>query len=214
MSGLKGNGSVPSLPPPQPKSPPGYPDLYGKRRELAKVQMLEREIGFLEEELKSIEGLQLASRSCKEVADFVTANADPLIPTTKKIRRSCRFWKWICGVSCFNFSWICCCSCSSHLKMPRCCDCNICNCCSNPCVNCGIPKCHCFSCWNSQCFKKFKCSLKYCCCIPKCKCPSCPTCPTCPTCSCIRCTCYPKCPKLNICSCCHKSCCYPCYFCY
>ncbi|KAF7143876.1 hypothetical protein RHSIM_Rhsim05G0007000 [Rhododendron simsii] len=39
---------VPSLPPPRPKSPPEYPDLYGKRRELAKVQMLEREISFLE----------------------------------------------------------------------------------------------------------------------------------------------------------------------
>lgn len=39
---------VPSLPPPRPKSPPEYPDLYGKRRELAKVQMLEREITFLE----------------------------------------------------------------------------------------------------------------------------------------------------------------------
>lgn len=48
MSGLKSNGSVPSLPPPQPKSPPQNPDLYGKRRELAKVQMLEREIGFLQ----------------------------------------------------------------------------------------------------------------------------------------------------------------------
>jgi hypothetical protein len=43
-----GSSSVPSLPPPCPKSPPEYPDLYGKRREMAKVQMLEREIGFLE----------------------------------------------------------------------------------------------------------------------------------------------------------------------
>lgn len=42
------SSSVPSLPPPSPKSPPEYPDLYGKRREMAKVQMLEREIGFLE----------------------------------------------------------------------------------------------------------------------------------------------------------------------
>lgn len=48
MSALKSNGSVPSLPPPQPKSPPQYPDLYGKRRELARIQMLEREISFLE----------------------------------------------------------------------------------------------------------------------------------------------------------------------
>ncbi|KAK9275472.1 hypothetical protein L1049_022739 [Liquidambar formosana] len=43
-----GSSSVPSLPPPCPKSPPEYPDLYGKRREMAKVMMLEREIGFLE----------------------------------------------------------------------------------------------------------------------------------------------------------------------
>lgn len=42
------SSSVPSLPPPYPKSPPEYPDLYGKRRETAKVQVLEREIGFLE----------------------------------------------------------------------------------------------------------------------------------------------------------------------
>ncbi|KAH7854107.1 hypothetical protein Vadar_010184 [Vaccinium darrowii] len=61
-----GSSSVPSLPPPQPKSPPKYPDLYGKRRELAKVQMLEREISFLEEELRFVHGLQPASRSCKE----------------------------------------------------------------------------------------------------------------------------------------------------
>lgn len=37
-----------ALPPPRPKSPPEYPDLYGKRREAARVQMLEREIGYLE----------------------------------------------------------------------------------------------------------------------------------------------------------------------
>ncbi|KAH0970815.1 hypothetical protein GBA52_022971 [Prunus armeniaca] len=60
------SASVPSLPPPCPKSPPQYPDLYGKRRETARVQMLEREIGFLEEELKSVERLQPSSRCCKE----------------------------------------------------------------------------------------------------------------------------------------------------
>lgn len=49
MDGAKRETStVPSLPPPLPKSPPPYPDLYGKRRELARVQMLEREIGFLQ----------------------------------------------------------------------------------------------------------------------------------------------------------------------
>ncbi|MBA0661807.1 hypothetical protein Goklo_006049 [Gossypium klotzschianum] len=43
-----GSSFVQPLHPPSPKSPPKYPDLYGKRRERAKVQMLEREISFLE----------------------------------------------------------------------------------------------------------------------------------------------------------------------
>ncbi|KAH0650575.1 hypothetical protein KY284_030487 [Solanum tuberosum] len=94
-AGAGGTASMPSMPPPRPKSPPQYPDLYGKRREFAKVQMLEREIGFLEEELKSIEGLHPASRSCKEVTEFVSEHSDPLIPTIKKTRRSCCFWKWL-----------------------------------------------------------------------------------------------------------------------
>ncbi|KAG2300042.1 hypothetical protein Bca52824_036514 [Brassica carinata] len=72
-----------SLPPPRPKSPPEYPDLYGKRRAAARVQMLEREIGFLEAKIKFIEGVQPASRCCKEVSDFVVANSDPLIPTVE-----------------------------------------------------------------------------------------------------------------------------------
>ncbi|KAK8286818.1 hypothetical protein V6Z12_D07G016500 [Gossypium hirsutum] len=90
-----GSGGSLSLPPPCPKSPPEYPDLYGKRRETAKVQMLEREISFLEVELKSVEGLQHASSCCKEVTDFVTTNSDPLIPTNRKNRKSCRLWKWL-----------------------------------------------------------------------------------------------------------------------
>lgn len=42
------SSNVMSLPLPSPKAPPEYPDLYGKRREMAKVQMLEREISFFE----------------------------------------------------------------------------------------------------------------------------------------------------------------------
>ncbi|CBI27799.3 unnamed protein product, partial [Vitis vinifera] len=102
---MAGSSSMPSLPPPCPKSPPDYPDLYGKRRGAAKVQMLEREIGFLEEELKSIEGLQHASRCCKEVVDFVVANSDPIIPTNSKSRKSCRFWKWLWYI--FSFPFFC-----------------------------------------------------------------------------------------------------------
>ncbi|KAG6387559.1 hypothetical protein SASPL_152751 [Salvia splendens] len=35
-----------------------------------------------QEELKSLESIPPASRSCKEVVDFVTGNVDPLIPTS------------------------------------------------------------------------------------------------------------------------------------
>ncbi|XP_058727742.1 guanine nucleotide-binding protein subunit gamma 3-like [Vicia villosa] len=84
-----------SLPFPSPKPPPEYPDLYGKRREMARVQMLEREISFLEEELKSSEGFQPSSKCCKEIADFVTANSDPLLPMRKKNRKSCCLGKWL-----------------------------------------------------------------------------------------------------------------------
>nr|XP_016433390.1 PREDICTED: guanine nucleotide-binding protein subunit gamma 3-like [Nicotiana tabacum] len=207
-AGSRRTASVPSLPPPRPKSPPQYPDLYGKRREFAKVQMLEREIGFLEEELKSIEGLQPSSRSCKEVTDFVLEHSDPLIPTIKKSRRSCCFWKRLCGSSCFNLSWICCwCRCS-HIKMPDCCNCNLCNCCSSVSCCCSIPKCQCFSCPPSNCCSKPVCCRWSCCCCCSLKWPSCLSC------SCSPCTCsYPKCPKLNCSSCCKKSCFYPCYLC-
>ncbi|KAL0647343.1 hypothetical protein Bca4012_045634 [Brassica carinata] len=51
----------PSLPPPRPKSPPEYPDLYGKRREAARVQMLEREIGYLEARSPSAATAQVAA---------------------------------------------------------------------------------------------------------------------------------------------------------
>ncbi|KAG7023705.1 Guanine nucleotide-binding protein subunit gamma 3, partial [Cucurbita argyrosperma subsp. argyrosperma] len=108
------SSSVSSLPTPSPKSPPDYPDLYGKRREIARIQKLEGEIGFLEDELKSIQSLQPVSISCKEISDFVTANSDPLMPT---------------GLPCFNLSWLCCCSCtgcSVYLEMSRSSDCKPC----------------------------------------------------------------------------------------
>ncbi|XP_022749981.1 guanine nucleotide-binding protein subunit gamma 3-like [Durio zibethinus] len=207
------SSSVPSLPPPCPKSPPEYPDLYGKRRETAKVQMLEREIRFLEEELKSVESLQSASRYCKEVTDFVMANSDPLIPTSQKNRKSYRFWKWLCGLSCFNLSWICCCCYSwhsCHLKCPRSCKCSLCDCSSCKCYSCNcnsclscctIPKWRCCSCPKSSCCRKISCSRN--CCIFQF--PSCTDC-----CCCGWKCCCPKCPKIRPCRNCTKTCCNPC----
>ncbi|KAL6331106.1 hypothetical protein AAG906_009534 [Vitis piasezkii] len=205
---MAGSSSMPSLPPPCPKSPPDYPDLYGKRRGAAKVQMLEREIGFLEEELKSIEGLQHASRCCKEVVDFVVANSDPIIPTNSKSRKSCRFWKWLCGWSCFNFSWICCCPrCSLHLEMPDCCDCNCnpCNCCDcncNPCNCCDCNLCNCCDCNLCNCCSCFSrcCSSIGRSCFSCCSSIS----RSCFSCSCLSCPCFSR--KCFSCSCFSSSC--------
>ncbi|KAL4329133.1 hypothetical protein AHAS_Ahas13G0269600 [Arachis hypogaea] len=88
ISSAKGSPKAPTLPLPSPKAPPGYPDLYGKRREISRLHMLEREISFLEEELKSSEGFQPASRCCKEIDDFVMAKADPLLPTSKMWKKN------------------------------------------------------------------------------------------------------------------------------
>ncbi|CAJ2649970.1 unnamed protein product [Trifolium pratense] len=227
------SSSVPSLPPPSPKSPPEYPDLYGKRREMAKVQMLEREISFLEEELKSVEGLQPASKCCKELADYVVANSDPLLPSrNKKNRRSCRFWKWLCRMPCFNLSWICCCCCccdglSVHLKLPQCCcsDCKPCSCssccsCSNcfPSFSscCSLPKwscCCCFSCPKSSNCCKHSCGSGNCCTFPSSCNFGCPSCPSLCSCKCT-CTCScPTCPKVKPGCCCTDSCFNPSCFC-
>ncbi|XP_074288491.1 uncharacterized protein LOC141613638 isoform X2 [Silene latifolia] len=64
---------------PRPKSPPGYVELYSKRRQHAKLQILENEISYLQEELKSLEDVQPTSRSCKELNEYLTAKSDPLI---------------------------------------------------------------------------------------------------------------------------------------
>ncbi|XP_039033386.1 guanine nucleotide-binding protein subunit gamma 3-like [Hibiscus syriacus] len=184
--------SLRSLPPPRPNSPPEYPDLYGKRRETAKIQMLEREISFLEEELKSVQGLQPASRYCKEVTDFVMAKSDPLAPTSRKNRKSCRFWKWLCRIPCFNLSWICCCcysGYSSHLKCSQCCDGDLCNCGSCICNLCKCRPCKCTSSDPSSC----KCHSLDC---SSCKCSSC----DCSSCKCSTfCNCSSR--KCNLCDC-------------
>ncbi|XP_022756420.1 guanine nucleotide-binding protein subunit gamma 3-like [Durio zibethinus] len=181
-----GSSFVPSLPPPCPKFPPEYPDLYGKRRETAKIQMLQREISFLEEELKSVESIQHASRCCKEVTDFVMANSDPLIPTSQKNQKTRRFWKWLCGMPCLNLSWICCYSgCSCNLKCPWCCDYNL----------CGRNLCNCSSCICSLCnCRSCNCSFSDCN-LCNCNCSSC----ICSLCNCRSCNCSSS--DCNLCNC-------------
>ncbi|XP_056684732.1 guanine nucleotide-binding protein subunit gamma 3 isoform X2 [Spinacia oleracea] len=148
---------------PMPKSPPG---LFAKRRHQAKLQVLEREIGFLEEELKSLDNIQPTSRCCKEINDFVVTKPDPLITTNQKSSPS------DCSCSCRRISGCCrsdkehrqqartnCC-CSRESYCPKCCAIKGCSCypqncclfrlCSNCCCkvklcpNC-VPSC-CGSC--------------------------------------------------------------------
>ncbi|RLN17396.1 GS3-like protein [Panicum miliaceum] len=64
---------------PRPKSPPASPDPCGRHRLQLAVDALHREIGFLEGEISSIEGVHAASRCCKEVDEFVGRNPDPFI---------------------------------------------------------------------------------------------------------------------------------------
>ncbi|CAN6848804.1 unnamed protein product [Brassica oleracea] len=221
-----------SLPPPRPKSPPPYPDLYGKRREAARVQMLEREIGFLEAKIKFVEGLQPSSRCCKEVSDFVVANSDPMIPAQRKSRRHCRFWKWLCFPCLIVASFCCCCrpECSCHLRKPKCCNSTCCSCvgskccngscCSNSCC-CPKPSCpKCLSCPSCSCFRGCCCSCPdLCCCIPTCfRSCSRPSClnkkSSCCSCNCkIKWSSCFKCPKLRLCCCfcnCKNTCSNPC----
>ncbi|XP_077230349.1 guanine nucleotide-binding protein subunit gamma 3-like isoform X2 [Tasmannia lanceolata] len=173
--------SISQLPLPSPRSPPRYPDLYGKHRKNAELQILNREIGFLEEELRSVEALQPASRCCKEVNEFVGTNPDPLIPLNRKIRRSCRIWKWLRARSHFYLSWICCSSgCALHVERPHCPSCP-----SKSSWCCCRPRCHCHRCFHSLC----------CCCCYFCEKSSCSPCCVLPTLSCPDCSFSCVCPR-------------------
>ncbi|KAG0503875.1 hypothetical protein HPP92_003947 [Vanilla planifolia] len=115
---------------PSPKSPPKYPDLCGRRRLQLEVQILNREIGFLEEELQALEGLQPVSGCCKEVEEFLGSNPDPLVPINEKQQSSCRFWKWLRSAFRYPFVLL---SCSSRiLKKALCCCCCCSSCCCSP----------------------------------------------------------------------------------
>uniref|UniRef100_J3LPN3 G protein gamma domain-containing protein n=2 Tax=Oryza brachyantha TaxID=4533 RepID=J3LPN3_ORYBR len=130
---------------PRPKSPPAAPDPCGRHRLHLAVDALHREIGFLEDEINSIEGIHAASRCCREVDEFVGRTPDPFITISsekrnhenshhllKKFRCLCRasacclsYLSWIC---CCGAGACCCCSSSSsfHLKRPSCSGCSCC----------------------------------------------------------------------------------------
>ncbi|XXG51424.1 hypothetical protein AAC387_Pa02g5197 [Persea americana] len=177
------------------RSPPRYPDFYGKHRKQVELQILNREIGFLKEELQSVGDLKPASSCCKEYAvmlvdEFVGTNPDPLILQNLKIHRPFCIWKWLCGKSCFNASWICCYSgCLLHLERP-CCACD-------PSRNCQC------------CRRRSGCCLEKPCCRSCCLLSS----PSCKDCS-FRCvwSCI-GCRKVCHCQTCTRNCCLPCCLC-
>ncbi|KAL5098342.1 hypothetical protein RYX36_002669 [Vicia faba] len=157
-----------------------------------------------QEELKSSEDFQPSSKCCKEIADFVTENSDPLLPMRKKNRKSCCLWKLLRRMRCSKLSWFCC----------WCCDC-FSGCCNR---NRKQNKCKCSSCLQSINFSltnwcycydkkshccKHLCGCNNCCCILpgcnfrwpfsccfckcscSCTCPSFPKVPSC--CGCTKC---------------------------
>ncbi|KAI3727349.1 hypothetical protein L1987_67163 [Smallanthus sonchifolius] len=93
MGGTSNDSSSSSMSPLSSPSSIVYVDLYGKRRQVAKVQVLEREIGLLQDEIKSLAELEPASRCCKELDDYVEATPDPLIAINQIRGRSRSFWK-------------------------------------------------------------------------------------------------------------------------
>nr|QZP12850.1 GS3-5 protein [Oryza sativa Japonica Group]BAN13399.1 grain length protein [Oryza sativa]BAN13404.1 grain length protein [Oryza sativa] len=111
---------------PRPKSPPAPPDPCGRHRLQLAVDALHREIGFLEGEINSIEGIHAASRCCREVDEFIGRTPDPFITISSEKRshdHSHHFLKkfrCLCRASacCLSYlSWICCCS-SAHPPPP------------------------------------------------------------------------------------------------
>nr|BAN13405.1 grain length protein [Oryza sativa] len=71
---------------PRPKSPPAPPDPCGRHRLQLAVDALHREIGFLEGEINSIEGIHAASRCCREVDEFIGRTPDPFITISSEKR--------------------------------------------------------------------------------------------------------------------------------
>uniref|UniRef100_A0A1D1Z2T8 G protein gamma domain-containing protein n=1 Tax=Anthurium amnicola TaxID=1678845 RepID=A0A1D1Z2T8_9ARAE len=179
-SSSAGDGAppMPPQPPPSPGSPLTYPDSCGRHRLQVGVQILNREIGFLQEELQSLGDLQPASNCCKGVNEFVGTNPDPLLPMHRR-RRKCHFWRSLGAKLCIGLSWIGCCGCS--FKQPKnCC----CRCSRMPndrsCCRCGASKqCKCCSCVPSKicscdsCIrpKCWNCCKSGSCMFPSCSCP-------------------------------------------
>ncbi|GAA0155458.1 hypothetical protein LIER_13180 [Lithospermum erythrorhizon] len=166
---------------PAPKSPPDYAHLYEKRQQMVKVQALEREIAILEEEIKALDGIPLASSCCKELDDFVEENTDPLVfEINEEVVTSNCFHKRQGQKSGTKFSWNCslCCSFAGHTQCCSCpildeteCSCSRCSSCLKSCtLKLFCPCCSC--CMSKSCCRNMKRCLCCCCCCRK-SCCSC-----------------------------------------
>ncbi|KAK3123583.1 hypothetical protein QOZ80_8AG0633100 [Eleusine coracana subsp. coracana] len=194
---------------PRPRSPPRYPDMCGRRRLQLEVQILNREVGFLEQEIQGLERIQPVSRCCKDVNEFVGAKIDPLMPVSKRKQGSCRLYWWIRSKLCTCFPCLCCsclpkpetpsCSCRDALCCRPACSClNTPSCCEDP---CSLPSCDC----QPQCGSCCSSGGADC---PFSSCRGCCSCPPCTGCAgclgalrrCLSCR-WPSCCK------CQSSCC-------
>ncbi|KAJ3698041.1 hypothetical protein LUZ61_001746 [Rhynchospora tenuis] len=185
--GDNGSGNAP----PQPKSPPEYPDVCGKHHLKVAVQSLNHEIDYLESELNSMEKTVPASRCCKELNEYVARNPDPLIKVYEKQKKSCGAWDVFRAIVCCSWGSICCtrgCLCCFSQPKRCCClqlmkDIICCQCCNK-----GV------GCAGCNCCKITSCNLESPC--PECSCRC--------VCSCSRCA---KSCASPVCTGCCKGCC-------
>eukprot|EP01018_Ginkgo_biloba_P027752 Gb_07564 [translate_table: standard] len=128
-------------------SPPSYPDICGRHRKQVELNRLTKEISMLEEELKLLEGLPLASKCCKEVVEVVDTRPDPLLPFVARGQAPSSWDRWFRERSVDSN---CSCYFCRHFKLRR-----------FPCwkitcrqASCIFPKLFCYKC---SCFRCVKC---------------------------------------------------------
>ncbi|KAJ7564488.1 hypothetical protein O6H91_02G033000 [Diphasiastrum complanatum] len=68
---------------PEPRTPPGRRNPVGRHRLRSELNRLNQEIQLLKEELKAMENLPPASRTSRELIEFIETCADPLLPITR-----------------------------------------------------------------------------------------------------------------------------------
>lgn len=145
---------------PQPPQAETYLDICGRHRKQVELNRLSKEISLLEEELKMLEGLSLASQCCKSVVENVEKRSDPLLPFVTEGQSTSSWERWFKERS-TDTDYSCFCSCRqlkvrkiSHWKRFTCWKPNFRQ------ASCLIPR---FNCCTCCCFQSHRTGCIKCC---------------------------------------------------